>query len=323
MADPSATLASAPDTLLSPTAARNLALTAKDWAAVSGWLAEKYAPSPVPAFERNDETLRALLALAECNRGADEREEEKRVVGDEALRLLVDAEAEGYTSSGEGVTPIALKGDRADILDAIEAGMEGEMHGHVGSGSGNGQQEGSLLDEIASTAVALGAGLDGIDGAAAQQSRFAPQSRVGDTDIFTSIDRAIVDLSWEENICSATICDVNTLQSYIDHELAANNERIPVLEALETASNTAVTPEQTTQWMREIRGLRRQVEAYDAKLKTLDWQGKQKSSSTEDDGASGPKIEDLVAMEEKAKRIFAELTGETGNGVDSTDGQGR
>ncbi|KAL4868587.1 hypothetical protein BDV12DRAFT_96203 [Aspergillus spectabilis] len=58
--------------LASPTKARQAAIQAKDWAYVSSWLSRQYAPKPVPKFERNEDTLRTLLALAAANETADE-----------------------------------------------------------------------------------------------------------------------------------------------------------------------------------------------------------------------------------------------------------
>ncbi|KAL4934020.1 uncharacterized protein BDV17DRAFT_251176 [Aspergillus undulatus] len=58
--------------LASPTKARQAAIQAKDWAYVNSWLSRQYAPNPVPKFERNEDTLRTLLALAGANEAADE-----------------------------------------------------------------------------------------------------------------------------------------------------------------------------------------------------------------------------------------------------------
>lgn len=58
--------------LLSPAKARQQAIQAKDWAYVNSWLARRYSPKPVPHFERNEDTLRTLLALAAANETADE-----------------------------------------------------------------------------------------------------------------------------------------------------------------------------------------------------------------------------------------------------------
>ncbi len=57
--------------LFSPSKARHQQAQAKDWAYVETWLAKKYAPRAVPAFERNDDTLQALLMQANSNEAAD------------------------------------------------------------------------------------------------------------------------------------------------------------------------------------------------------------------------------------------------------------
>lgn len=95
--------------IISPSKARRDAEEARDWAYVTTWLAEKYAPQPVPRFERNGDVLQNLLALVAANDAADGeaellrrvREEElegyeerrRRVVGDPLHELLGDVEA--------------------------------------------------------------------------------------------------------------------------------------------------------------------------------------------------------------------------------------
>lgn len=62
-----------PDTaIFSPSVARQAASTAKDWSYVDAWLASKYNGRSPPPFEKNPDTLKALLALASLNEAADE-----------------------------------------------------------------------------------------------------------------------------------------------------------------------------------------------------------------------------------------------------------
>ncbi|KAH6681233.1 hypothetical protein F5X68DRAFT_263566 [Plectosphaerella plurivora] len=63
--------------IFSPSVARIAASTAKDWKFVDDWLASKFGARSQPVFERNPDTLQALLALASVNEVADE---EKNVV---------------------------------------------------------------------------------------------------------------------------------------------------------------------------------------------------------------------------------------------------
>ncbi|OBT64122.1 hypothetical protein VE03_06209 [Pseudogymnoascus sp. 23342-1-I1] len=59
-------------TIFSPTLARQAIATTKDWNYVDSWLSRHFAPGSPPAFERNADTLRALLALATVNESVDE-----------------------------------------------------------------------------------------------------------------------------------------------------------------------------------------------------------------------------------------------------------
>lgn len=59
--------------LFSPSKARIAQAQARDWGFVDSWLAKRYGAKRLPAFERNDETLEALLTLATLNEGADEQ----------------------------------------------------------------------------------------------------------------------------------------------------------------------------------------------------------------------------------------------------------
>ncbi|KAK5653550.1 hypothetical protein OQA88_8809 [Cercophora sp. LCS_1] len=59
-----------PSAIFSPTAARAAASAAKDWSYIDAWLGRLFN-GRVPPFERNADTLRALLALANANESAD------------------------------------------------------------------------------------------------------------------------------------------------------------------------------------------------------------------------------------------------------------
>jgi HAUS augmin-like complex subunit 1 len=59
--------------LFSPSKARVQQAQAKDWAAVDAWLSKRYGAKRPPAFEKNDDTLQALLTLASLNDSADEQ----------------------------------------------------------------------------------------------------------------------------------------------------------------------------------------------------------------------------------------------------------
>ncbi|QSZ32023.1 hypothetical protein DSL72_001592 [Monilinia vaccinii-corymbosi] len=64
-----------PATIFSPTVARQQLAAAKDWSYIDNWLSIKFANQPIPPFERNPSTLKALLSLASVNETADEEQE--------------------------------------------------------------------------------------------------------------------------------------------------------------------------------------------------------------------------------------------------------
>ena len=59
--------------LFSPSKARQQEAQAKDWLYVDEWLRQQYAPRRAPTFERNDDTLQALMSLVAANERADEQ----------------------------------------------------------------------------------------------------------------------------------------------------------------------------------------------------------------------------------------------------------
>jgi HAUS augmin-like complex subunit 1 len=64
-----------PSAIFSPSVARQQLAAAKDWNYVDSWLSTKFNGKTPPPFERNNDTLKALLALATLNENADEERE--------------------------------------------------------------------------------------------------------------------------------------------------------------------------------------------------------------------------------------------------------
>jgi HAUS augmin-like complex subunit 1 len=95
------TLDLTPTDLFSPSKARQQRAQAQDWAHIDSWLATKYAGRSIPTFERNDETLKALRALAGANERADEEQRLLERVEREALGELESVEVCGYFRRSE------------------------------------------------------------------------------------------------------------------------------------------------------------------------------------------------------------------------------
>lgn len=117
--------------LISPTKARQDAAEAQSWAYVSSWLTKKYAPQAVPRFERNPETLAALLDLAAANVAADKEAQLVQRAEEAELRRYQEAER-GRRRGGGSIS--------TEILDALEGALD-----ERGRHALNGLAEASLL----------------------------------------------------------------------------------------------------------------------------------------------------------------------------------
>jgi HAUS augmin-like complex subunit 1 len=81
-----------PGALFSPSKAAQQRAQAQDWHHVDTWLASKYQGRSVPTFERNEETLKAFLALVAANEKADEERDLLWSIQKEALAELKSQE---------------------------------------------------------------------------------------------------------------------------------------------------------------------------------------------------------------------------------------
>lgn len=125
--------------IFSPSIARIAASTARDWSYVDSWLSSKFpSSSSVPSFERNPETLKALLAIASANEQADEERNLLCQAEASALKELEDANGGSARSQGK-ITQHQL---RDGLLAAVEDELPTE-----------GQ---TALNALASSATTLG-----------------------------------------------------------------------------------------------------------------------------------------------------------------------
>lgn len=87
-----------PGAIFSPSVARQQLATAKDWNYIDDWLSTKFNGRTPPSFERNNDTLKALLALAALNDTADEERDLLARVEAKALQdLQAKEDADPYT----------------------------------------------------------------------------------------------------------------------------------------------------------------------------------------------------------------------------------
>lgn len=121
--------------IFSPSVARQAASATRDWSYVDSWLRSKFGGRLPPSFERNTDTLRALLEIASFNEAADE-----------ALNALAQAEDIEPTShpglSWDCSANSGFDHVGANILEAVEQHMSEEIK--------------SALDAATATASRLG-----------------------------------------------------------------------------------------------------------------------------------------------------------------------
>ncbi|KAM0212864.1 hypothetical protein ACHAQD_009601 [Fusarium lateritium] len=105
--------------IFSPSVARIAASTARDWSYIDAWLSSKFHPRSVPPFERNNDTLKALLALASVNESADE--ERNLVAKSEAAALQELTEFESRIDKSS--RPL-----REGLIDAVQHNLPTDGH---------------------------------------------------------------------------------------------------------------------------------------------------------------------------------------------------
>jgi HAUS augmin-like complex subunit 1 len=97
-----------PSAIFSPSVARQQLAAAKDWNYIDSWLSTKFA-GRTPPFERNNDTLKALLALAALNESADEERDllarvEAKALQDLRSKQIADPNAQLLQSIEESLT---------------------------------------------------------------------------------------------------------------------------------------------------------------------------------------------------------------------------
>ncbi|KAL9096397.1 MAG: hypothetical protein Q9165_001394 [Trypethelium subeluteriae] len=98
----------------SPSKARQQRALAKDWEYVQVWLGKKFAPKPVPSFERNEDTLKALLELVSFNDAADEE-----------LALISDAHADALKELQDQANDLQ---NNDDLIETIIGALSDDGH---------------------------------------------------------------------------------------------------------------------------------------------------------------------------------------------------
>lgn len=185
------------DPLVSPAKARQAAIQAKDWAYVNSWLSGQFAPKPVPSFERNEDTLRTLLALAAANDAADEE-----------ATLLHHAREEAV--EGFKAHEAAEETQKKELLDEVEHCLDD-----------NGRQS---LDDLAEATAVLG----GLSAETTDLGRSIIELTKEEFDAREQVSKVTMLQKYLERELAALQEQLETLKSDEIYDMAAN---LPALTA--------------------------------------------------------------------------------------------
>ncbi|RKF73413.1 hypothetical protein GcM1_244088 [Golovinomyces cichoracearum] len=108
-----------PAAIFSPSVAKKQREIAKDWSYVDDWLVAKFKGKLPLSFERNSDTLKALLALASFNESADEEDALMLRVESKALENLQKEAANDRNRDLIEILDRSLTRDGKSSLDAI------------------------------------------------------------------------------------------------------------------------------------------------------------------------------------------------------------
>ncbi|RPA76047.1 hypothetical protein BJ508DRAFT_417769 [Ascobolus immersus RN42] len=110
-----------PAVVFTPSQANKRNTDAKDWEYVDNWLARRFAPNTPPPFERNPQTLKTLLDLANANEKADEQARLARIARTEALKEAKAKLEETVLAEGNPlrILECCLSPEETQSLDAL------------------------------------------------------------------------------------------------------------------------------------------------------------------------------------------------------------
>ena len=240
--------------LISPSKARRDAVQAKDWSYVSDWLAKKYAPSPIPRFERNDNVLQALLELAAANDAADAESE-----------LLHRASADEL-----GRYEAAQREATDNPVHRLLAGVEGSLGDDGAKALGDIGEASVILGTLETDAVTLGERIVNIE-----RERFEVEqqrSRVGDLQAYLERETAALRTKMEALKAQEEESLTEKLQQQtrqwnrdtkqIGMKLAEYKERISALERVKVTGPS----------IEDVKADEKEIQALQARVKGLEKQ---------------------------------------------------
>ncbi|KIX00759.1 uncharacterized protein Z518_09824 [Rhinocladiella mackenziei CBS 650.93] len=265
----------------SPSKARAQALESHSWSVVLSWLSNLYYPSPIPSFECNTTTLRALQSLMTENLAVERTRE-----------LLYNARIEELvlaTQNGEQIRAQPPDGsDAGSLLSLLESYLPPSSK--------------RALDSLANSAVLLGCHL-------------SPSSPASTPGILQNLQSQILALPRQTFNLESQISAIDTLTSTLSTEIAQTEQCLSGWSADPSDPETTSPPsspsptntridysalhDQTRQHQREANQLMLKSAEYKDRIAALERQGAGGASAQT---IQGPTLTDLAIKQDLVER---------------------
>ncbi|KAI0597156.1 hypothetical protein F4775DRAFT_602941 [Biscogniauxia sp. FL1348] len=266
--------------IFSPSVARAAASTAKDWAYVDDWLRAKYAvlKRRPPPFERNPETLRALLALAAANEAADEERRQLDRVEEAALDEVRRRRAADEQEAAERRQPCGKNADGNDEAagEDDDQSVDGALlasdllHAFDDALTREGR---TALDAMSDVAVELGIAPQAqiSPSPSGSSSASSPSTGTGAALTPESLGRRFVELQGSAYEMDQAARRVDILRCYLDAEGARTSALLSSLRALDlgSGSGSGSSSSSSTDLARQNLETQRRIRAASARLPEL------------------------------------------------------
>jgi len=255
----------------SPSKARAAALESHSWLIVTTWLSDLYAPAPVPVFERNGSTLKALQQLMHANVTAGQTRKFLYEAQLEELAMYQAEEGRSQQRSAAGL----LK----EIEDSLPPGGQ------------------DALDSLARASVLLGwtpnAHHSSVITTTAAAATTAPSTTFSSVSPVSDLGPLIVKLTHQLFTLDTDLRQLRASVTSLNQEITSTNHAIATLRANHASSR----PErermhsQTGQWTRDAKQVSLKLSEYRDRVAAL-----------ERLCIDGPTVQDVAAKQDLVRR---------------------
>jgi HAUS augmin-like complex subunit 1 len=227
-----------PNAFFSPSKAKQQRAQAQDWQHVDTWLASKFQGRSIPQFERNEDTLKALLALVAANEKADEERDLLWNVQKEALSELHARKVFSKDLSGSTFVQADMKAKQAEISNL------------------------PIVNQITSSLTGDGkSSLDALSSLTATLNCSSPDAKSLASSLLAEIQTS--------HSLVQSLMQLQHLQARLESELLSLRSQLNEVRS-QAFQPPMSLPRQTMEWNRNTKQLRAKLEEYESRLASLD-----------------------------------------------------